>query len=281
MTPPPTTRRQLFVVSDATGSTGESVVRAALAQFAHDEVVLRMIPRVLTPDDAERAVRLAAEHGALVVHTLVNHSLRESMASLCTAWEVPSVDLIGSLIGELTQFLGVEADQQPGRRHELDERYFRRMAAMEFMVKADDGQNPRLLQEADIVLVGVSRTSKTPLSTYLAGQGYKVANQPVVHGVEPPPALFALPPGRVFALTIDPMKLLEIRQNRLAALGVSAQGAYADRQSVFAEVSWALRMYRERTAWPVIDVTRRAVEETAAEILRVRAELGLDAVPEV
>ncbi|MCB9507140.1 MAG: kinase/pyrophosphorylase [Myxococcales bacterium] len=269
-------RRQIFVLSDAMGSSGESVVRAALAQFGSDRAALRMIPRVLRTEDAERAVRLAAEQSAVVVHTLVNPSLRETVESLCRGWNVLSVDLIGALLGTLGDALGETPQAQPGRRFELDERYFRRVAAMEFAVKADDGQSPRLFDEADVVLVGVSRTSKTPLSTYLAGQGYKVANFPVVRGIEPPAELLALPAGKVFALTIDPVKLLEIRQARLAALGVEGSGDYADRSSVFAEVTWALRLYRDRTDWPIIDVTTRAVEETAGEIIRLRVELGLE-----
>ncbi len=267
--------RVVVVVSDSTGNTAESVVRAALVQFVDEGVQLRMWPNVRNTDDAEKAVRLAATNGCLLVHTLVNHDLRRVVTNLCEQLQVQSVDLIGGLLDAMSSFLGSEPREAPGRPYVLDDAYFRRIDAMEFSVKADDGKHTRLFAQADIVLVGVSRTSKTPVSTFLAGQGYKVANLPMVHGIEPPEELFKLPRGRVFALTIDPETLMGIRQSRMAQLGVSEGGEYADEPHVFAEVRWALRLYRERTEWPIIDVTHLAVEETAAEILKRKAECEL------
>lgn len=263
----------IVVVSDSTGNTAESVVRAALVQFGQERVQLRMWPGVRTTEDAEKAVVLAAESGSMVVHTLVNQDLRTAVSTLCESYQVQSVDLLGGLLDAMSNYLGSEPRESPGRPYVLDEAYFRRIDAMEFSVKADDGKQSRLFSRADIVLVGVSRTSKTPVSTFLAGRGFKVANLPIVHGIEPPAELFELPRGRVFALTIDPQTLMEIRASRMAQLGVDAQGEYADRAHVFAEVRWALRLYRERTDWPIIDVTHMAVEETAAEIMRRKTEL--------
>ncbi len=264
--------RTVFVVSDSTGNTAESVVRSALVQFGGEGVDLRVWPRVRRVADAEKPIRLAAEGNAVVVHTLVNADLRDWVSAMCLNLRVPSVDLIGVLLGTLSDYLEEQPTGMPGRRHELDDEYFQRVAALEFTVEADDGRRVSFFNDADIVLVGVSRTSKTPVSTCLAGQGYKVANIPIVHGIEPPKELFNLPQGRVVALTIDPAKLMDIRQSRMAHLGVEADGAYADRKHVFEEVRWALRLYRERTDWPIIDVTNMAVEETASEILRLRQE---------
>lgn len=266
----------IVVVSDSTGHTAEAVVRAVLVQFEHDEVTLRVWPGVRRLQDVERAVSLAAKTGGMLVYTLVDGELRDAVSDLCHAMQVQSVDLIGALLGTIAEYVGEEPRGRPGRPYVLDKEYFKRVDAMEFSVKADDGKKEALFAEADIVLVGVSRTSKTPVSTFLANQGYKVANIPIVHGIEPSPALFDLPRGHVFALTIDPMTLMEIRQSRLAHLGVESRGGeYAEREHVFAEVRWALRLFRERTEWPIIDVTHMAVEETASEILRIRAEAGL------
>ncbi|MFT5992501.1 MAG: regulator of PEP synthase PpsR (kinase-PPPase family) [Bradymonadia bacterium] len=266
-------RVPIFVVSDSTGSTAESVVRAALIQFGEHRPMLRMYPRVRTEADVARVIDRADASGALLVHTLVNAELRDHFHGLANARGLRSVDLLGALLGTLADVLGTAPKGRPGGRFRLDEQYFERIAAMEFSVKADDGQDPRLWAKADIVLVGVSRTSKTPVSTYLSQQGYRVANVPVVQGIPPAAALTALPPGKVFALTIDPAQLMEIRQSRLAHLGVHGGGEYADREHVFEEVRWALRYYRRETTWPTIDVTHMAVEETAAEILKLRGEL--------
>lgn len=266
----------IVVVSDSTGHTAESVVRAVLIQFAHADVKLRKWPGVRTVDDAEKAVRLASESGGMLVHTLVDSELRAAVSRHCESMRVRSVDLIGALIGAVSNYVGEEPQGRPGRPYLLDAAYFRRVDALEFSSRADDGKHEGMIASADIVLVGVSRTSKTPVSTYLAGQGFKVANVPIVRGIEPPRALFELPRGRVFALTLDPSTLMEIRQSRLAHLGVESRGEYADREYVFAEVRWALRLYRERTDWPIIDVTHMAVEETAAVLLRMRAEAALE-----
>ncbi|TVR01008.1 MAG: kinase/pyrophosphorylase [Deltaproteobacteria bacterium] len=269
MDPKALSRPTIYVISDATGNTAENVVRAALLQFGHQSAQLRVFPQVRS---RERIDDLLAQvpDDALLVFTLVNHDLREHLQVEAERRQLPHVDLLSPLLYRLTEVLGTSPDGIPGLLHRMDESYFRRIEAVEFAVRNDDGKNPVGLHRADILLVGVSRTSKTPVSAVLAGKGFKVANIPLVHGVDPPPELFALPPGRVFALTIDPGTLLSIRRSRLAQLGMDGQGAYTDRHAVLEEVQWALRLFRTRTRWPVIDVTRMAVEETAAEILRQR-----------
>jgi hypothetical protein len=266
-------RSMIFVLSDSTGNTAEKVVRAALLQFESPGTRVQIWPRIRSIGETAEVIALAAQQDALIVHTLVNAELREYLVAMCIRHSVRSVDLLGSLLSAMSDFFEAPARQTPGPTYVLDENYFRRVEAMEFSVKADDGQFPTMINRADVVLVGVSRTSKTPVSAYLAGQGYKVANVPLVTGIEPPPALFALPAGRVFALTIDPDKLYDIRQRRLEYLGAPDRGDYADRDKVFEEVRWALTLFRRNTGWPVIDVTSLAVEETATEILKQKRML--------
>jgi len=261
-------RPLVFVLSDATGYTAERVVHSALVQFGHDVANLRIFPRTKTREDVLRVIAHATTHHALVAHTLVNPELRALVSDTCAARDVASVDLLGPILTACAAYLDATPRGTPGTTIALDDAYFQRIEAMEFSVAADDGQSPTLLERADIVLVGVSRTSKTPVSALLAGQGKKVANVPLVVGIEPNEVLFSLPYGRVFGLTIDPEKLWEIRSRRVAMLGLVPRGDYADRDAVFTEVRWALNLFRKRGRWPVIDVTRMAVEETAAEILR-------------
>jgi regulator of PEP synthase PpsR (kinase-PPPase family) len=272
--------RKIFVASDSTGSTAERVVRAALVQFGGQGAQVEVWPRIRTLAEAAAVVQHAAGEDALLVHTLVNRELRESVRAHALRAQLPAVDLLGTLLEAMSDYLEQAPRELPGSSVVLDDAYFQRVEAMEFSVKADDGQLPGLLTRADIVLVGVSRTSKTPVSAYLANQGYKVANVPLVRGIEPEPVLFELPPGRVFALTIDPARLHDIRRRRLVHLGAEhARGGYADLDEVFAEVRWALQLFRQRTAWPVLDVTSLAVEETASEILKQKALLEAGLAP--
>lgn len=266
-------RHQVFVISDSTGGTGERVLSAALAQFESADAEVRLWPSIRTIDEVEEVVRRAVPMRALLVHTLVNHELRDRIAGLGHAHGLRVVDVLGPAIDQLAQFFGSTPSERPGTQGVLDEAYFRRVAAMEFSVRADDGRSPALLREADIVLVGVSRTSKTPVSTYLAQKGYKVANVPLQTGIAPPDELFRLPRGRVYALTIDPRTLHAIRQTRIRQLGGPEAGDYSDMNRVLDELRDALVLFRENPEWPVIDVTGRAVEETASEILKQKSML--------
>jgi hypothetical protein len=185
------------------------------------------------------------------------------------------VDLLGKLLGTLGHFLGDQPEGIPGRMHQTDEDYFRRVEAVEFTVKADDGKEPRLLRQADIILVGVSRTSKTPLSVFLAHKGFRVSNVPVVLDQDPPPELYRLDQRRIFGLMIDPESLRDIRNKRLETMRVANRTNYDDMGYILAELDWCEDIFRRHPEWPVIDVTRRAVEETAAIILRIMGERGL------
>src|SRR5262245_18726903 len=262
--------RLIFVISDATGETAEKVVRAALLQFSNVPVQLRMYTRVRLEAEMRSIVARAKQVHALVVFTVVSNAHREILRRLCDEANVETVDLIGSLMAKLSGFLGQQPRGVPGLLHTLGDEYFRRIEAVEFTVRNDDGREPRNLPKADLVLVGVSRTSKTPLSTFLAQKGYKVANVPLVLDIPPPKELFELDQDRSYGLTIKAESLLQIRQARLRHLGMPSDTSYGQRDHITQEITFAQALFRQHPAWPVIDITGKAVEETAADILRIK-----------
>jgi regulator of PEP synthase PpsR (kinase-PPPase family) len=259
--------RRIDILSDSTGETAEKVVRAAMLQFPQSGVHIRLHTRVRTRDGVRPVLESAARDGALVVFTVVSPELREYIHALSYELTVEAVDLIGSLIGKLAAFLERQPINMPSGMLPLSEEYFRRIEAVEFAVKSDDGKEPRNFKKADLVLCGVSRTSKTPLSTLLAQRGLKVANQPIVLGVRVPAALDEALPGRVVGLTIDVDHLVEIRKARLKQLGMPTDDAYGLREQVKQELEYARQIFAQHPDWPVIDVTGRAIEETAVIIL--------------
>lgn len=268
--------KTVMVISDATGETAERMVRAALLQFGHLPVNVRLYSRVRLESEVERILERATELHALVVFTVVNHEARELLVRMLDKYDVESVDLIGSLIGSLAMFLSSEPAGIPGLMHQLGEDYFRRIEAVEFAVKNDDGSDPRNLPKADLVLVGISRTSKTPLSTYLAQKGLKVANVPLVLGIAAPAELDLVDDRRVYGLTISASKLMSIRQERLRHLGMPGTTSYGTRQHIKDEIAYAQAVFRAHPNWPVIDVTDKAIEETTADIMRLyRERMGL------
>jgi regulator of PEP synthase PpsR (kinase-PPPase family) len=268
--------KTVVVISDATGDTAERVVRASLLQFKDVQCAVRLYSQVRLESEVEKIIERAAELHALVVFTLVNAAERELLWKLCDRLNVEAVDLIGALMGRLSNYLGATPQGVPGLLHAISEDYYRRIEAVEFAVKNDDGAEPRNLPKADIALVGISRTSKTPLSTFLAQQkGLKVANVPLVLGVEPPVELDQVDPRRVFCLTIQAEQLVKIRQARLAHLGMPPDSSYGLRDHIQRESQYAQAIFRKHPDWPVIDVTNKAIEETAADILRIYKERRL------
>jgi regulator of PEP synthase PpsR (kinase-PPPase family) len=265
--------RPIFVVSDSTGGTAEAMVRAALAQFEHYLVNIVTYPHVTEPRRIEALMRLAAKEGALVVFTLVEGGVREALWEQVRRLHVPAVDLIGVLLGKLSEHLGGLVPRGiPGAKTALTDEYFRRIDAVEFTVKHDDGAEPRHLHRADIVLVGVSRTSKTPLSTYLAQKGWKVANVPLVIGIDPPVELYEVDQDKIFGLTIEPESLHAIRMARIRNLGLNPNSNYGHLEHIYMELEYAHEIFRKNPTWPVIDVSRRAIEESAAVILKIYDE---------
>lgn len=263
-------KSKIYILSDATGDTAQKVVVAALKQFRDSDADVTVVPQVRADDVIEDLVERAADGDALVVHTLVDPGKRELLQRLCGEAGVDNIDLIGPLMAKLASHLELEASAQPGGLYAVNDEYFRRIEAVEFAVKNDDGQHPRNLRKADIVLVGISRTSKTPLSTYLAQRGHKVANVPLVMGIEPPSELFGVDQSKVFALSIDADALFRIRQARLQSLGMPADTAYGVRDHIEKELAYARRIFDQNPHWPVINVTDRAIEETAGELLAIK-----------
>jgi hypothetical protein len=266
-TEPAAEPRRIDILSDSTGETAEKVVRAAMLQFPHSGAHIRLHTRVRTKDAARPILVAAAKDGALIVFTVVSPELREYIHQQSYELKVEALDLIGSLIGKLATFLDRQPINMPSGMLPLTEEYFRRIEAVEFAVKSDDGKEPRNFKKADLVLVGVSRTSKTPLSTLLAQRGLKVANLPIVLGVAPPPELEDANQERIVGLTIGLDPLLEIRKARLKQLGMSVDANYGLKEQVKAELEYAKSIFAQHAGWPVIDVTGRAIEETAVIIL--------------
>ncbi|KGI85784.1 phosphotransferase [Exiguobacterium mexicanum] len=263
------TQKQLvFVVSDSVGETCELVVRAASIQFHENAIETLRIPFVEDEQTIHDVVTQARAQGAVIAFTLVNEEHRALLVQLGRAHDVKTVDLLGDLLDVLAGQLGESPREKPGLIYRLDEDYFRKIEAMEFAVKYDDGRDPRGLKKADIVLVGVSRTSKTPLSQYLALKRYKVANVPLVPESRPPEELFDLPPDKCVGLIISPDKLISIRMERLKSLGLKPEADYAQLERINRELEYARGIY-ERIGCEVIDVTNKAVEETAGIILRM------------
>ncbi len=256
----------VFAVSDGSGGTAERALTAALTQFTGAEVEIERLAEVRTDEQVRQVVRDAARAGGFIVHTLVSDSLRQTMLHAGRKHNVETIDLMGPLLARLSQQLSVSPAEKPGLFSQLNDEYFRRIEAMEFALRHDDGRREQELDKAEIVLVGVSRTFKTPLSVYLSFKGWFVANVPIVLQVNPPPTLFGLPPGHVCGLTIDPARLAELRRVRHEYLG-GATGNYADPDFVRREVEYALSIFRSHPNWPVVDVTDKPIEETSAEIL--------------
>ncbi len=256
----------IFVVSDGTGRTAEQALNAALTQFTAAAVAIERRAEVRSEDRVRSVVREAAEAGGLIVHTLVTDDLRQLLVREGRLHNVETIDLMGPLLARLSQHLAYSPSAKPGLFRTLNEAYFRRMETMEFAFRHDDGQRTRELPQAEIVLVGVSRTFKTPLSIYLAFKGWFVANVPLIMGIEPPPVLFDLPPERVFGLTMQPQHLATLRRARDEHLG-GATGEYAELDFVRREAIYATNIFGRQPRWSIVDVTYKPIEEIASEIL--------------
>jgi regulator of PEP synthase PpsR (kinase-PPPase family) len=254
----------VFVVSDGTGETAATVVRAAMLQFQTPWRV-RRFNEVRQAALTQRIVDEAAELGAMIVFTLVDKRVAGALRAHAEERGVPVVDLLGPLIAHAATHLRAEPRGQPGLLHGFSDEYFERVEAVEFAVRHDDGANLRTLCEADLVLTGVSRTSKTPLSIYLAQRGYRTGNVPLIPGVDPPRALLELDPAKVVGLSLHPDRLVLVRQARVNALG-APYSSYASREEVISELQRARRLFRAH-GWRELDITGRAVEENASRIV--------------
>ena len=261
-------RLHLHLLSDSTGETLENIAKAGLAQFDGVETIKHFWPMVRSQGHLDRIMLEIAQRPGLVIFTLVNNDIRKRLETRCHALGLPIVSALDPVIDALSQLLGQEALARPGRQHMLDAAYFARVEAIQFTIAHDDGIAAEDWEEADIILTGVSRSSKTPTSIYLANRGYKVANVPLVVESPPPPSFFSLRHPLVVGLTTSPDRLIQIRRNRLLSLNQSPETAYVDQEKVVAELTFARRIFSDQ-GWPVIDVTRRSIEETAAAIINL------------
>ncbi|MFI4987526.1 MAG: pyruvate, water dikinase regulatory protein [Alphaproteobacteria bacterium] len=264
-------KQHIHLVSDATGETVHSVVRACLVQFEDIDVDEHMWPLVRTRSQLEKVLGEIAEQPGLVLYTLVDKTLHTALVNGLRKLKVPHISVLDPIMGALASYLGHESRNLPGRQHELDAEYFSRIDAMQFVLTHDDGQAAWNLDHADVVLVGVSRTSKTPTCIYLANRGIKAANIPIVPGVPIPSELQEARYPLIVGLTKDPVRLVQIRRNRLRTLNESEDTDYTDLETVKRELAAARRIFSEH-GWPVIDVTRRSIEETAAAIMQLHAD---------
>ncbi|MCK4224064.1 MAG: kinase/pyrophosphorylase [candidate division Zixibacteria bacterium] len=258
--------KYIWVISDGSGSTAERVLQASLVQFGHEDVEVERIPDVRTSEQIRKIVNTAAKKKGLLAYTLVTPQLRKEIATRANECNIPTVDLLGPLLTTLTTFLAAPPESKPGLLGELDHYYFKRIDAVGFTVKHDDGRGLHDLRKADAVIIGVSRTSKTPLSMYLAyNKGFLVANIPIILGMDPPSELFRVDQKRIVGLTINPDLLVSLRQTRLAQLA-HVDINYGDEKHVIEELKYSHQIFRKNPKWSVINITGKAIEEMANEL---------------
>ncbi|MBY0120942.1 pyruvate, water dikinase regulatory protein [Bacillus sp. S/N-304-OC-R1] len=261
-------REVVYVVSDSVGETAEFVVKAVATQFNGSVIDIRRNSYVEDIEDIEDIILLASRDHSIIAYTIVVPSLKEHLDKRAQEEGIAAIDLLSPLMNAFITKFNKQPHHSPRLMRKLDEEYFRKIEAIEFAVKYDDGRDPRGITKADIVLIGVSRTSKTPLSMYLAHKRFKVANVPLVPEVPPPDELFQIPRKNCIGLIISPDKLNEIRKERLKALGLGSQASYASFERILDELDYAEKIMK-RVGCPVINVSNKAVEETAGLILDI------------
>ena len=261
----------VHLVSDSTGETQNAMAKAVVARFEGVIPIEHIYALVRSPKQLERVLEEIEGQPGIVLHTLVDPELRAMLEKGCRALGMPQVGALDPLVTVLSGYLGAALSSRVGAQHALDHDYFERMSALDFAIHHDDGQGLGELERADVVLVGVSRTSKTPTCVYLAHRGVRAANVPLVPTQDPPPSLSELKNPLVVGLVVSPDRLVSIRRNRLEHLGVQADTDYVDVDRVREETVRARRLF-ERLGWPVIDVSRRSVEETAAQVINLISE---------
>jgi regulator of PEP synthase PpsR (kinase-PPPase family) len=268
----------LHLVSDSTGETVSNVARATIAQFDDVEAQEHIWSLIRTRGQLDKVLAGIEAHPGVVMYTLVDKNLRDVLKSECLKRSLPCIPVLAPILAELTTYLGIESSSLPGRQHELDEKYFSRVEAINYTLAHDDGQATWDLNDADIILIGVSRTSKSPTCVYLAHRGFKTANIPFVSADLLPPDLELLKKPLIVGLTIGSERLIQIRKTRLQSLKQEEDTNYVDLEKVEQEIKESRRLFHKHK-WPVIDVTRRSVEETAANIIqhfhdRMEKQLG-------
>jgi len=260
-------KKVIYLVGEGTGETINRIARASLAQFNREHIEVKSFFLVTDETYVSRIIKHAADDDALVAFSIVQPKLRDFLIKQSDRRGVKAIDVIGSFIVQLSIFLQEKPLEIPGRQYILDEEYFRRIEAINFSVKHDDGKLPQGMKLADIILIGLSRTGKTPLSTYMANQGWKVANVPVHQDIETPPELYEVEQRKVFGLIITVESLVKLREARLKQLGLEPEARYADPVKVFEEIEWCQNFFKLNPRWRIVDVSNRAIEEVAASIV--------------
>lgn len=258
----------IFIVSDSIGETGELVARAAASQFNHGGIEIRRLSYVTDSNEIPELLEELKQFKCIIAYTLVVPELRERLVREARSLGIPTVDLLTPMMDAVANMVHNTPKLEPGLVRRMDDEYFHKVEAIEFAVKYDDGKDPRGITRADLVVIGISRTSKTPLCTYLAHMRLKAANVPLVPEVSPPEELKNLPPHRLVGLTIKPQQLYEIRRERLQSLGLTSNADYASMERILKELEFA-EGFMKKISCPIIDVTNRAVEETASRILEI------------
>ena len=271
MTTTPESPYTIFIMSDGTGETAVTMIRAALVQYSQKEINIQRCKNVRSEDQLRVVVDECFAKRGLIAYTFASPSLRQKTAALCIEKSIPAIDFLGPLILTLDHFFGVPSSKQVGALRQTDDMYFKRIEAIEYTVRHDDGKTMNELDLADIVLLGISRTSKTPLSIFLSHKGWKVANVPLVLGSPLPEQLFKIDQRKIIGLIIDIDSLQRIRKNRLEKFGQDSGGEYASSQQILKEIEYAENLFKQNKRWPVFNVTERALEETASEIVRIIA----------
>ncbi len=261
----------IHLISDSTGETVASVARACLVQFDRIEPIEHVWTMVRERSEAKSVLAEIKKNPGIVIYTLVNREIQELIEEYCQKLGVPCVGVLDPLLEAMHVYLGATVQARPGRQHEMDADYFARIDAVHFVLSHDDGQMPTDLHQADVILAGVSRTLKTPTCIYLANRGIKAANIPIMPGLPVPEEVLQEDAPLVVGLTKDPKRLVQIRRNRLKILERDENTDYADIETVSEEIRAAREIFK-RHGWPVIDVTRRSVEEVAAMILQLHAK---------
>jgi [pyruvate, water dikinase]-phosphate phosphotransferase / [pyruvate, water dikinase] kinase len=263
--------KKVFVISDGTGETAMGMLKAALVQYENLDIKLSRFKNVRNINQIEKILDQAKNENGFVVYTLVSKSVRKEIKEKSRLMNVPTVDLLGGLLESLDLFFETSSSSDPeaGLLRTVDDKYFKRIEAIEYTVRHDDGKTTQQLDEADIVLVGISRTSKTPLSIFLSHKGWKVANIPLVPETPLPKELFEIDQKKVVGLTIDEAKLRLIRRKRLENFGQDPGSTYANMEQIQKEINYANEIFKKNRRWPVVNVTDRALEETAAEVARI------------
>lgn len=268
--------KTIYILSDGTGETAATMVRAALVQYSEQEINIIRCKNLRSEESIHRAIEECFEKRGMIAYTFASPVFRSKIAEECNNKSIPSTDLLGPLIFTLDNFFGVPSASRAGVLRQTDDSYFKRIEAIEYTVRHDDGKTTNELDKADIVLVGISRTSKTPLSIFLSHKGWKVANIPLVLNAPLPEQLFKIDQRKIVGLIIDIDSLQRIRKNRLEKFGQDSGGEYASLNQIMKEIEYAEQLFKQNRRWPVFNVTERALEETAREIVRVVASrMGL------